>query len=285
MPSQICRRAPFELSRPDVARIDGEAEPRLPTSGPAGTTCAVARAAGGGQIRSMRSLFLLPLLIVGIEAGAAEIKIRELRLIGGVTPETDEPDGTDYLAGTTAPVSYDGDGGLDMGPRVGIEFYESFGSLDRHGGFILGLSYAYSEQESDVAHQSNFTPTPIQYSGPIKRFVNVVDLHLGWGYALSKKLHGEVMPFIGYGSMRVQDTIEFGGGLSREDHGTGNGPYWEGGLRVGLYYTFANDTQIGFNGGYMVSHGRASIGYTDGTLVYEIDQSGPLANLTLGIRF
>jgi len=34
-----------------------------------------------------------------------------------------------------------------------------------------------------------------------------------------------------------------------------------------------------------VSHGRASIGYTDGSLVYEIDQSGPIGNITLGFRF
>lgn len=233
----------------------------------------------------MRCLLLLPLLVVGIEAGATEIKIRDLRLTGGVTPETDEPEGTDYLAGTSAPVSFTGDGGLDMGPRVGIELYESFGSLGRHGGFIAGLGYAYSEQEGDAAHQSNFSPTPIQYSGPMTRYINVLDLHLGWGYAFSDRLHGEVMPFIGYGSMRVEDTIDFGGGLTREDHGTGNGPYWEAGLRLGMYYTFANGGQLGLNGGWMMSHGRASIGYNDGTLVYEIDQSGPVGTITLGFRF
>ncbi|MBA3547797.1 MAG: hypothetical protein H0T76_15045 [Nannocystis sp.] len=233
----------------------------------------------------MRNAVLIPLILVGIEAGAAEVKIRELRLSGGVTPETDEPEGTDRVGATSASISFDGDGALDYGPRGGITLYESFGSLGRYGGFMLGFGFSHSEQEGDAAHQSNFSPTPITYDGPIKRWVNVFDLHLGWAYALSDKLHVEVLPFVGYGSMRVQDTIAFGGGVSRDDHGTSDGPYWEGGLTLGLYYTFANGAQLGANGGWLVSHGRASIGYSDGSLVYEIDQSGPVGNITLGFRF
>lgn len=242
-------------------------------------------------------ILVVVLLSVGISTGA-ELKVRDIRLLGGSTPETDAPEITFHTSGLGEGVNFfedEDETKLGMGPRIGVMLIESFGTLGNGGGFLLGLSYAYSHQESETtAHDAVWfdsvgAPVSVAYrDGPIESSVNVVDLHLGWGYAFTKNLHIEVMAFGGIGSLTMDDHGPFI--VAEEGSQKPNGPYHEFGLRVGLVLAAWRGLLIGLDGGYLMSEGRSALRYDLGggrrrDVVYEIDQSGAVANLSIGLRF
>lgn len=227
------------------------------------------------------------LILVALAAAVAggEVKVRDLRLQIGTTPETDHPEQTyTDIDGTSHHVRNQT---LDIGARGGIAMYESFGTLGRHGGAVLGLSFAHSEQsaeaETEVLAHPNVSPGYRLY-GPMREVVNVFDLHLGWAYALSRHLHVEVMPFAGIGGARFQD---HGGNILNGAHPR---TYWEVGGRVGAFWTFGSGFQVGVDAGWIRSYAKSDMlvdnGKSEGLLIVtELDQSGPVAQASIGYRF
>jgi hypothetical protein len=250
----------------------------------------------GASSRPLAAL-LLTCGIAGI-AGAAETKIRDVRLVGGAIGQTDTPEITFYTSGLGKGINVfanEDDTRLEPGPRAGVELFESFGTLGPSGGFLLGLGYAYSHQQSKKTNHDAvwldslgaITAVALR-SGPIEANVNAVDLHFGYAFPLTRQLDLELRAFAGIGSLTIDDR---GAVLNSADHP--NGPYHEFGARAALIYACAGGFVFGVDAGYLVSHGRSAmrtfVGDPDDNVkrdvVYEIDYAGPMAEVTVGWRF
>ncbi len=240
---------------------------------------------------------LISCVLVAIGGGAvdgAELKVRDVRLFGGTAPVSEVPEVTYHFQdqGQTQGTVEDEDSTkLNIGARIGIKLVESWGNLGNAGGLLIGLSYAHSKQASDETLRSGSAPTyaPIELTGPTEATVNVFDLHLGWGYAFTGRLHIEAMVFGGIGSLTIDDEGNYSESqLSDQPHG----PYKEAGVSFGIVADVWRGMVIGLEGGYLVSRGRSALRINEtaapnrrADIVYEVEQSGLIANLSIGFRF
>ncbi|HYE07814.1 MAG TPA: hypothetical protein VEL07_20020 [Planctomycetota bacterium] len=237
---------------------------------------------------------MISCVLVAVAGGAidsAELKVRDVRLLGGAAPASDAAEFTYHfqdVGQVDGTVDDEDDTKLDVGPRVGILLTESWGSLGNAGGLLIGLSYSHSQQSSDEALRSVTAPTYplLELTGPTEVTVNVFDLHVGWGYAFTSRLHIEAMVFGGIGSLTMEDEGNYSEGNQRT-----HGPYKEAGVRFGIVAAVWRSMLIGLEGGYLVSEGRSALRIDETTtarradVVYEVEQSGPIANLSIGFRF
>ncbi|TVR42909.1 MAG: hypothetical protein EA402_10675 [Planctomycetota bacterium] len=106
-----------------------------------------------------------------------------------------------------------------------------------------------------------------------------ITVHVGFGLEIatrsSGRWHWELTPFIGAG-FAVTDW-ETTAGVSDDDLGT----YWEIGVRLGTYYTFAGGFQLGAEARYV--YADMDVGVFGESADYSVD--GLTFNLALGYRF
>jgi hypothetical protein len=242
------------------------------------------------------SRFLLPLFlsITAMQTLLAveRIHVRDVRITVGSTPETDDVDRTWSFQGDSYNVTPSGSS-LKESPRFGLAMTESFGDVKNSGGFALSLGYAHSEQKSDKGFVEFVSFNGVdgwRTQGTQKQTVNVFDLGLVYVLAMSDHVHAEFGVFAGLGTAQTSQRMENSdGGVTRFN--SPSQTYYEYGPKVGIFYTFESQLQLGLEGGWLMSHAETTIVYdvasTTAQLVQEneIDQSGPFGTLTLGIRF
>jgi len=129
-----------------------------------------------------------------------------------------------------------------------------------------------------------FTPSSMLLFGPgepeIDYTAGALTIHLGWAFEIFTRTRGrwsvEITPFIGGGGAAVDWTDGFTG-TEDDDEGF----YWEGGVRVGTYYTFAGGFQVGIDARAIYSD--ADIELFDRSV--DMSTTGANVNVSLGYRF
>jgi len=178
------------------------------------------------------------LLCLAGSASAVDMEVADMRSNGGVLPaEVSEEHQT-----IVTPIS-GGASSTTTGSRVdhmlslreGIE--GTRGRLGPLGGFLWGGGFS-------VSHYY-FTSTP----GSVRIVNPVAEVLVGYGYAPQDWLHFEVCAFGGGGYSLYSVQTALGEASSRSR-------YVEYGLRLGIYATFAESWQAGFEIPSLVGHGR-----------------------------
>lgn len=207
-------------------------------------------------------------------AGAfEETNIRDLRLFIGNAPPSEEH------RHRYADVAYDASGGgavdggeLGLGLRGGLAIVQSVGPLEG-GAVLVHVGFSGSSQESDPYSNTVTVPNAtVSYTGPLK--TNIISFQFGVGFALplGRRAHLELVPFVGVGRMSAReevhiDWIENNNGaprfMTQQYQNHSSDMYYEGGARIGLFFTGESGLQFGIECGAVAS--RA-----------EIDASGPL---------
>ena len=75
----------------------------------------------------------------------------------------------------------------------------------------------------------------------------------GAGVEISDKLHLEIMNFAGINSVSRNYEITFSGDAENKVSGTNQGTGYGYGINLGVYYSFPNDSHLGFRVGYLGS--------------------------------
>ena len=233
----------------------------------------------------MRShIALLFVLAAPLAPALEEGRLRDFRLRGGVMPGS----GTIHTENVLNGFGYDEDlSGFDPGYRGGIAFFESFGSIaDPEGTVLLGLSLSAAQHSVDSERFPG--------DGGLEADVISVDVHAGYALPLARRIHIEVLGFIGGGGLRITDhtpgtlldpVTGLPVGTTGSNRSNGNGTYYEGGLSGGAYYTFANGIQLGLDAGVLAFFASATVNWDNARSEYTYRGLGPFANLSLGLRF
>ena len=234
----------------------------------------------------MRSpVALLLVLIAPLASALEEGRLRDVRVRGGVIPGS----GTVHIeTDFTGFPSFDEDvPGFDRGYRASIGFFESFRSIaNPNGTVLLGLSISFSQLSVETNRFSG--------DGGLEADAISVDGHAGYALPLAKHIHLEALGFLGAGGMRVTDhtpstildpVTGLPIGTQDSNRSNGDGPYYEGGISGGAYYTFANGVQLGLDAGVLAFHASATVNWLNARSEYTFSGFGPFANLSLGLRF
>lgn len=219
----------------------------------------------------LRSLALLLPIAACV---AADYGILDLRVGGGVVSGS----GDIALEVETPGGRASGDiAGFDPGYRASIGLFQSFGPINRHGSPLLGLVLNYSEFSRDAdGDWAQVDATAVSF-----------DLHAGYGIALSRWLHVEARGFLGGGGLRVAEQSAgtlVGGGTAGENRSRGSGPWYEGGLAAGAYWTVTEGVQFGLDLGGIAYRGKAVVDWVNERDEYAFTGIGPFAQLSLGLR-
>lgn len=229
----------------------------------------------------------LPLAAADDDEGP--MKILDLRIAIGAVPPSVKHQETSAQGLVVQSFDLDKEE-FEIGSRVEIGLYESLGTVGRGGALVMGLSVAFQDQDTDgisrVATINDGSGNTFTAIGPVELSVVVVDLHVGWAWALARRTHIELVPFIGYGSANVEDKFNAVGTTAF----SGDGPYWEAGARIGIYYSHPTGMQIGADVGFMYGQVDTSIdtqigGGVIGEINYQVTILGPTANVSIGLRF
>ncbi|GDY11376.1 hypothetical protein LBMAG53_02530 [Planctomycetota bacterium] len=142
------------------------------------------------------------------------------------------------------------------------------GSLGRFGGPIVGIDVAVHRETFKNAGGNLTITTP------------VVDLLIGYGYAVLPSWHFELAPFAGVGRSYYHHDG------SHENKGY---PYVEYGGRIATYFTVAECLQFGIEVPYLVGRMHANYSHDDGTNVYSVSDKSRNEGFgilgSIGMRF
>ena len=220
----------------------------------------------------VRSLLVLA-AITAVQA--ADITYFDLRLGGGMLSN-------EYTGASTTVVVNNQDqvttkqesdnNGRDSDRNYRGQLQLVWGDLGPAGGLIVGGGVAVNYGRFDNDSQSADVTTP------------VIDVLIGYGYALTPELHFELAPFAGAG--RTYYSVQDNGSSTTSKEWS---KYVEYGGRIGAYYTFRQRLQVGLEIPYLVGKFDADYNHNDDNNSYTISDSrrneGFGLLVTLGQRF
>jgi hypothetical protein len=207
--------------------------------------------------------------------GAAEADFLDIRLGGGVlssdfkgASSTTVVDNSTHISTTTD----SGRDGRDSDGNYRGQVQLVWGYLGSAGGLIIGAGIAANNARFDNGSQDADVTTP------------VVNILIGYGYAVSKAWHFELTPFAGAGRAYY----------SVRDNGSSNtskdwDKYYEYGAKIGTYFTWDSGMQIGVEVPYLVGRFDPEYNHDESDYSYTVTDSrrnegfGLLA--TVGKRF
>lgn len=154
-------------------------------------------------------------LAVAAPVTAADVFIRDIRLVGGVAASNYEADSNEA--------------DIDDGYRFGLMGMVSFGELSAIGGLAAGAEVNYLSADGDAADIDIFGVT----------------VHAAWAFSppLAPAFHIEGGAFAGLGQLK----------LAVENADSETGFNVEFGLRAGAYYTIGDTFQIGVDLRYLAA--------------------------------
>jgi hypothetical protein len=142
--------------------------------------------------------------------------------------------------------------------------------LHPHGGWLFGVSAATAfrdtnEEDSDA---------DLEYDS------YAAHLNIGYGIPIGPIFQVELIPFIGFGSAKLERVLP--GGTSTSDRET----LIEWGANLNAVFTFAEHWQLGAQAGYLISDSAHEIREAPGTEVdYDFKQGNFLFSGFIGFRF
>jgi hypothetical protein len=146
------------------------------------------------------------------------------------------------------------------------------GALGPVGGLILGAGVAINQAQFDNGAQEADVTTP------------VVDVLIGYGLAVTPRLHFEFTPFAGAG--RAYYSVRDQGSSSTSKEWS---KYIEYGVKLGAYLTLAGSLQVGIEIPYLVGRFDPEYNHSDATNSYSVSDNrrnqGWGMLLTIGGRF
>lgn len=185
-------------------------------------------------------IFLCPVLAIlsASVIGATEVEFMDLRLGGGVLSNNFRGSSSNTITGNNLQAStrtYSDGGGREADGNYRGQLQLVWGNLGSLGGLILGAGIgANRAQFNDGTHNAD-TVTP------------VVDVLIGYGYAITKEWHCEITPFAGIG--RTYYGVNDDGSTMSENK---SGKYYEYGTKIGTYVTAESGMQLGIEVPYLV---------------------------------
>jgi hypothetical protein len=195
-------------------------------------------------------LFAIPILALAtcLPLAAAELKFSDLRLGAGALSDnfSGSNQTTVTSGGTVISTSSSSEDGRDSESNLRGQLQLVGGSLGAGGGAVLGLGIAVNHANWDNGSQDATVTTPC------------VDLLLGYGFAVSKAFHVELLPFVGIGRAYYSVTDNGGTETAKEWD-----KYLEYGARLGAYLTINDGFQVGIEIPYLVGSFEPHYEYTD----------------------
>lgn len=156
----------------------------------------------------------------------------------------------------------------------GITASTSNGLLDDHGGLTwrMAASARYWSRKvngRDVNKTDSLTdPNAYVLTGGLRA-------HVGWAWPISEELHVEVLPYLGLGMTQLSfplwsEEVPTTSVVSYWTQPTGNGWYWETGLRCEFQATLPNRWQLGLACEYGIMQMHSSV---NGWIYYDPSRS------------
>lgn len=215
------------------------------------------------------------LALAALPLAAADMTVNDLRLSVGILSKEYKGESTTTITdqgGNVVSSSSDSDGrDADSNWRGQLQYVA--GSLGQGGGLIWGVGVAMNNASWDNGGQDAHVTTP------------VIDVLIGYGYALTPSWHIELTPFAGYGR----------GYFSVSDDGsTDTSKEWvdyvEYGAKVGTYVKIGSSLVLGVEVPYLVGRIDPDYEYTDNgnrqvTVSDERRNQGFGLLVTVGSRF
>jgi len=180
---------------------------------------------------------LLLCLSVGLQA--ADLAVDDIRADGGILAarvSTESQSTVTPVGGGPASTTTNSEVDRMFSLREGIEGF--YGDLGPHGGFLWGLGFSVSHYYFS------------SYAGDVRIVNPCADVFAGYGYAFRSWLHVEAAPFIG-GGWSLYSASPDGGAYASD-----RSRYFEYGLHLGLYATFAESWQAGLEIPTYLGHAR-----------------------------
>ena len=234
---------------------------------------------------SYRRLPLACLLATSAMLTAAD-EIGDVRLSVALVPPTkDAHVDYSYLGASASETT----GGASYGVRVQAGLAGEFLPVGQSAKLVGAISLFYSQQSSgkEVEIGSRLTGS----TGPVKLGAMGLHLFAGLAFPLTAKTHLEIGPFLGFGQAAITDSgVGEGGGNHRATE-TGHGDYLEYGATLAIFtVSDTGGVVMGAGISYFGSHSEADLRYNvvGGTKLdehVEIDQSGVMPYVTVGLRF
>jgi hypothetical protein len=188
------------------------------------------------------------LAMTAVSMAAADVQVDDLRAGAGLLSKNFTGGSNFTVTSSNGSVngSSSGDGtGTDAHRNSRGELQWMAGHLGDAGGFIYGVDLADNRATFD---QGSTTAT---YDTP------VIDLNLGYGYAVTHNLHFELTGFGGFGWTYFKISSQNNVSEKFHEH------YLEYGARLGGYYTFDNRLQVGVEIPYLVGNFHPSFSSSD----------------------
>jgi hypothetical protein len=202
----------------------------------------------------MRAIaIVLAIAVVGsifaaASATAAEATVSDLRLAGGILPNTYKGGSSTTVTNSSGTVT--SSGGSSPTPRSAdsnyrLELSYMAGHLGDAGGFLIGVAGAVNQARFDNGSSTATQTTP------------VLDLMLGYGFAPIPPWHVEITPFAGFGWTYFDVSNNNQTDVKVDEH------YLEYGIRAATYWTFASHWQLGLEVPYLVGRSKPEYTSTD----------------------
>ncbi len=214
----------------------------------------------------------LPLLMLSAAAMGADVHLIDTRAQGGFAladVASESTSVTTPAAGGPTTTSSTARSDHLIALREGFTVMR--GRMGTYGGIVWGGGFAVSHYyyNSELGHTRIVNP--------------VVDGYLNYGYAFAPWLHLEIGPIVGVGYSLFTEEPP-GMRIDNRSH------FYEYGVRLGVYCTFAQSWQAGVELPTMVGHSRPQYATTDAAGNYvATNQKNTFrtngAMLSLGVRF
>jgi hypothetical protein len=206
---------------------------------------------------------------------AADVDFMDIRVGAGVLSDTFKGSSSTTIVDANTNVStttYSGRDGRDADAHYRGQMQVVWGSLGSGGGLIIGAGIAANHARFDNGSQDAEVTTP------------VIDVLLGYGYALTTAWHIELTPFAGGG--RAYYSVRDKGNTSTSKDWEA---YYEYGAKLGTYITSDSGMQIGVEVPYLIGRFNPTYDHRDANNSYTITDSRRSEGLgllvTIGKRF
>lgn len=223
------------------------------------------------------SFIIRSLLVLGAitAASSEELSFLDLRVGGGVLSRDYRGASSTTVTNNSSSVSTtteSGDDGRDAERHYRGQLQLVWGNLGPAGGLILGGGIAFNSARFDNSAQDADLNIP------------VVDVLIGYGFAINRAWHFELTPFAGVG--RAYYTVTDQGSTTTSKDWS---KYVEYGARIGAYYTFAESLQAGIEVPYLIGRLDPEYDHDSNPNTYSVSDSrrnqGLGLLISLGHRF
>lgn len=207
--------------------------------------------------------------------GAAEVEFLDLRLGGGILSDNFKGASSTTVTDKTTSISTttnSGEDGRDADSNFRGQLQLVWGNLGEAGGLIVGGGIAINNARFDNGAQEADVTTP------------VIDIMIGYGYAVTPEWHFELAPFAGVG--RTYYSVRDNGSSTTSSEWDS---YYEYGVKIGTYFTADSGWQVGVEIPYLVGRFNPEYDHNDNANTYTISDErrnqGFGLLVTVGMRF